>query len=107
MGHSSDRLADTFGVSRRESDEFALRSHHNAAKAHADGLYDEEVLEYNGSRAEMGVRGEATLEKLSSLKPAFVKPYGTVTAANASFLSDGAAATLIMSEDKALELGFT
>merc|ERR1719197_1838823 len=50
MGHSSDRLADAFGVTRRESDEFALRSHHNAAKAHADGLYDDEVLEYNGSR---------------------------------------------------------
>jgi acetyl-CoA acyltransferase len=106
MGHSSDRLADAFGVSRRESDEFALRSHHNAAKAHADGLYDDEVLEYNGSRTETGVRGEATLEKLSSLKPAFVKPHGTVTAANASFLTDGASATLIMSEEKALELGF-
>merc|ERR550537_1971040 len=73
MGHSADRLADTFGVSRAESDEFALRSHHGAAKAHADGLYDEEVLEYNGSRAEEGVRGESTLEKLSSLKAAFVK----------------------------------
>ena len=107
MGHSSDRLADAFGVSRRESDEFALRSHHNAAKAHADGLYDEEVLEYNGSRVETGVRGESTIEKLSSLKPAFVKPYGTVTAANASYLTDGASATLLMSEDRALELGFT
>jgi acetyl-CoA acetyltransferase family protein len=106
MGHSSDRLADAFGVSRRESDEFALRSHHNAAKAHADGLYDEEVLEYNGSRMETGVRGEATMEKLSSLKAAFVKPHGTVTAANASYLTDGAAATLIMSEDKAKQLGF-
>jgi len=106
MGHSSDRLADAFGVSRRDSDEFALRSHHNAAKAHADGIFDEEVLEYNGSRAETGVRGESTLEKLSSLKPAFVKPYGNVTAANASYLTDGASATLIMSEEKALELGY-
>jgi len=106
MGHSSDRLADAFGVSRRDSDEFALRSHHNAAKAHADGLFDDEVLEYNGSRAETGVRGESTLEKLSSLKPAFVKPHGNVTAANASYLTDGASATLIMSEEKALELGF-
>jgi len=106
MGHSSDRLADAFGVSRSDSDEFALRSHHNAAKAHADGLYDDEILEYNGSRTETGVRGESTLEKLSSLKPAFVKPFGTVTAANASYLTDGAAATLIMSEEKALELGY-
>ena len=107
MGHSSDRLADAFGVTRRESDEFAMRSHHNAAKAHADGLYDEEVLEYNGKRTEEGVRGESSMEKLSSLKPAFVKPYGTVTAANASYLTDGAAATLIMSEEKAKELGYT
>ena len=106
MGHSSDRLADAFGVTRQESDEFALRSHHNAAKAHADGLYDDEVLEYNGSRTETGVRGESTMEKLSSMKPAFVKPHGTVTAANASFLTDGASATLIMSEEKALEMGF-
>lgn len=106
MGHSADRLADAFGVSRRESDEFALRSHHNAAKAHADGLYDEEVLEFNGSRSEEGVRGESTIEKMSSLKPAYVKPYGSVTAANASYLTDGAAATLIMSEEKAKELGF-
>merc|ERR1719240_2611398 len=105
MGHSSDRLADKFGVTRQESDEFALRSHHNAAKAHADGLYDDEVLEYKGSREETGVRGESTYEKLSSLKPAFVKPFGTVTAANASYLTDGAAATLIMSEDKAKALG--
>ena len=106
MGHSSDRLADAFGVSRRDSDEFALRSHHNAAKAHADGLYDDEVLEYQGSRTETGVRGESTIEKLSSLKAAFVKPHGSVTAANASYLTDGASATLIMSEEKALELGF-
>lgn len=102
MGHSSDRLADKFGVTRQESDEFALRSHHNAAKAHADGLYDDEVLTYNGSRTETGVRGESSMEKLSSLKPAFVKPFGTVTAANASYLTDGASATLIMSEARAV-----
>merc|ERR1719197_1516977 len=68
MGHSADRLADTFGVTRQESDEFALRSHHGAAKAHADGLYDDEVLEYKGSRAETGIRGESTIDKLSTLK---------------------------------------
>jgi acetyl-CoA acyltransferase len=105
MGHSSDRLADHFGVSRQDSDEFAVRSHVNAAKAHADGLYDDEVMPYDGSREETGVRGESTYEKLSTLKPAFVKPFGNVTAANASYLTDGASATLIMSEDRALELG--
>jgi len=106
MGHSSDRLADKFGVSRRDSDEFALRSHMNAAKAHADGLYSDEIVPVNGSTAENGIRGESTYEKLARLKPAFIKPHGTVTAANASYLTDGAAATVIMSEDKALELGF-
>ena len=55
---------------------------------------------------ETGVRGESTIEKLASLKPAFVKPHGNVTAANASYLTDGASATLIMSEEKALALGF-
>jgi len=106
MGSSADRLAETFGVSRREQDEFALRSHHLAAKAHADGIYDDEVISYEGSRAELGCRGDSTIEKLSSLKPAFIKPNGTVTAANASFLTDGASAALIMSEEKALALGY-
>jgi len=107
MGHSSDRLADRFGVSRAEQDEFALRSHYNAAKAHEAGLYEDELIPFEGSTAETGIRGEATMEKLSSLKPAFVKPHGTVTAANASYLTDGAAACLLMSEEKALALGFT
>merc|ERR1719263_720005 len=106
MGHSSDRLADRFGVSRRDSDEYALRSHMNAAKAHADGLYEDEIVSVDGSKAENGIRGESTYEKLASLKPAFIKPHGTVTAANASYLTDGAAATVIMSEQKAQELGF-
>jgi len=106
MGRSADRLADKFGVSRKEQDEFALRSHLLAAKAHADGIYDEEVLMYEGSRAENGARADSTYEKLASLKPAFVKPYGSVTAANASYLTDGASAALIMSEEKALQLGY-
>mmetsp|Transcript_13434 Transcript_13434/g.15334 ORF Transcript_13434/g.15334 Transcript_13434/m.15334 type:complete len:449 (+) Transcript_13434:94-1440(+) len=107
MGHSSDRLAARFGVSRQEQDEFALRSHQNAAKAHAEGMYDQEIIAVNGSTEENGIRGESTLEKLSSLKPAFIKPHGTHTAANSSYLTDGAAACLIMDDAKAKELGFT
>lgn len=107
MGHSCDRLADKFCVSRADSDAFALRSHHNAAAAHAAGIYDDEVLPFEGATAEHGVRGDSTAEKMASLRPAFVKPFGTVTAANASYLTDGASATLLMSEDKALALGFT
>ena len=108
MGHSADRLATRFGVTRRDQDEYALYSHHSAAKAIAEGklkshitpvLYPTLVEEDNG------VRGDSTLEKLSTLKPAFIKPYGTITAANASFLTDGASAALIMSEEKAKELG--
>ena len=53
-----------------------------------------------------GVRGETTIEKLASLRPAFVKPHGTITAGNASFLTDGASAVLLMSEEKAKELGY-
>ncbi len=64
----SDRLASRFGVSRREQDEFALRSHHAAAKAHADGLYKDELIPVNGSTVENGIRGDTTLEKLSTLK---------------------------------------
>ncbi|CAM9251746.1 unnamed protein product [Ectocarpus sp. 4 AP-2014] len=105
MGHSSDRLSGRFGISRQEQDEFALRSHQNAAKAHADGIYDQEIIPVDGSTDENGVKGESTLEKLGSLKPAFVKPHGTHTAANSSFLSDGASAALIMSEGRALEMG--
>jgi len=106
MGHNTDRLCDRFGISRQAQDEYALRSHQFAAKAHADGIYEQEIIAVDGNVGEGGVRGDATYEKMASLKPAFVKPHGTVTAANSSFLTDGAAATLIMSETKAKELGF-
>ncbi|CAN0054438.1 unnamed protein product [Ascophyllum nodosum] len=107
MGHSSDRLSGRFGISRSDQDEFSLRSHQNAAKAHADGIYHEEIIPVNGSTEENGIKGDSTLEKLGSLKPAFVKPHGTHTAANSSFLSDGAAAALLASEGRALEMGLT
>ncbi|GMH50134.1 hypothetical protein TrVE_jg688 [Triparma verrucosa] len=105
MGVSSDRLSAKFGVSREDMDHFTVRSHGNAAKAHEENWYDGEVMPFNGSNAENGIK-PSTYEKVSSLNPAFVKPYGTHTAANSSFLTDGASASLIMSEEKALELGF-
>eukprot|EP00611_Tribonema_gayanum_P019889 TRINITY_DN3539_c0_g2_i1.p1 TRINITY_DN3539_c0_g2~~TRINITY_DN3539_c0_g2_i1.p1 ORF type:complete len:483 (-),score=156.70 TRINITY_DN3539_c0_g2_i1:349-1698(-) len=107
MGHSSDRLAGRFGISREEQDAFAARSHVNAARAHKDGLYKEEIIPFNGSTEENGIKADSTPEKLAKLKPAFVKPHGTHTAANSSFLSDGASAALIMSEAKAKEMGLT
>jgi len=106
MGVSSDRLSAKFGVSRDEQDEFTVRSHQLAAQAHAEGFYKNEVIPYKGSTEENGIKGDSTMESVSKLKPAFVKPHGTHTAANSSFLTDGAAATLLMSESKAKELGY-
>ena len=106
MGVSSDRLSAKFGISREDMDELTVRSHKAAAAAHADGFYKGEVIAYKGSTEENGIKKDSTKESVGKLKPAFVKPHGTHTAANSSFLTDGAAATLIMSEEKALELGY-
>ena len=69
-------------------------------------FYKGEVIAYKGSTVENGIKGDSTKESVGKLKPAFVKPHGTHTAANSSFLTDGASASLIMSEEKALELGY-
>jgi len=69
-------------------------------------FYDGEVIAYKGSTQENGIKGDCTKESVGKLKPAFCKPHGTHTAANSSFLTDGASASLIMSEERALELGF-
>jgi len=106
MGVSSDKLSAKFGISRQEQDEFTVRSHALAQKAHDDGFYKDEIIPYRGSIAENGIKGNSSYESVSKLKAAFVKPNGTHTAANSSFLTDGAAATLIMSEEKAKELGY-
>jgi acetyl-CoA acyltransferase len=106
MGVSSDRLSAKFGVSREDQDAFTVRSHTLAGKAHADGFYKDEITAYKGSTEENGIKADSSVESVSKLKPAFVKPHGTHTAANSSFLTDGAAASLLMSEEKALQLGF-
>lgn len=110
MGHSADRLTSRFGVTRAASDAYALRSHTFAQQAHEAGkLADLLAVKVPGKPKlidrDNGVR-VAPPEKLASLKPAFVKPHGTVTAANASFLTDGASACLVMSEQKALAMGY-
>lgn len=90
MGHSADRLAAAFKVSRQEQDDYALRSHTCAHEAQQKGYFtdlvpfkvsgvDKTVEKDNGIRV-------STKEQLAKLKPAFVKPYGSVTAANSSFL---------------------
>lgn len=109
MGHSADRLAASFNATRQEQDDYALRSHTLAKDAQTKGYLtdlvpfkvdgvEKIVAEDNGIRV-------STPEQLAKLKPAFVKPHGTITAANASYLTDGASACLIMTEEKAKQLG--
>jgi len=109
MGHSADRLAAAFGISRREQDDYALRSHTLAQQAHDKGYLTDLVPMKVPGVAKIVARDNgvrvSTLEQLQKLKPAFIKPHGTITAANASFLTDGASACLIMTEAKAKELG--
>jgi acetyl-CoA acyltransferase len=111
MGQDCEILANRYGVTRREQDEFAVRSHQMAAKAEKDGHLPAEIYpvsippSFKEIKKDNGIRGDSTVEKASKLQPAFVKPGGTLTAANSSFLTDGGAATLIMTEEKALELG--
>src|SRR3954468_2272768 len=114
MGVTAEFLAQTQGISREEQDAFALRSHQLAAAAQARGEFKREMLHVWG-RDEHGnrilvdrdqcVRPDATMESLAALKPAFMPGLGTVTAGNSSPLNDGAAALLVMSEDKAKSLG--
>ncbi|CEF67995.1 Trifunctional enzyme subunit beta, mitochondrial [Strongyloides ratti] len=111
MGTSGDRLATAFNVSRQEQDDFALRSHTLADKAFKEGkLTDIAPMFVGGKKSETidfdnGIR-ITPMEKLSKLKPAFIKPHGTITAGNASFLTDGASAALLTSEEFALKKGF-
>lgn len=111
MGHSADRLAAAFKVSRKEQDDYALRSHTLAQQASEKGYFTD-LLPFKVPTGEKVVAKDngirvSTPEQLAKLKPAFVKPHGTITAANASFLTDGASACMIMSEAKAKELGLT
>ena len=113
MGQDCDIMAASFGISRADQDAFAVRSHQLAAKAHEDGHLPEEMVEvslppkFKVINRDNGIRGDSTLEKVAKLRPAFDRKFGTLTAANSSFLTDGASAVLLMSEDKAKELGLS
>lgn len=114
MGLTAENLALKYKISRKEQDEFALRSHQRAAKATDSGAFAQEVIPTWG-RDEEGrkklltedqcIRRDTSLEALSALKPVFMPQGGTITAGNSSPLNVGAAALLIMSEEKAQELG--
>jgi acetyl-CoA acyltransferase len=114
MGLTAENLALRYKISRKEQDEWALRSHRRAAEATDSGAFAREIVptwgrDEEGRRkvltADQCIRRDTTLEALGALKPAFMPDGGTVTAGNSSPLNVGAAALLIMSEERAKELG--
>jgi acetyl-CoA acyltransferase len=120
MGLTAENVSVKYGITREQQDEFALKSNQKAARAVDSGLFDPELVkidvdlvDYLDGKAEKrsftvkrdeGPRGDSTLDGLAKLKPAF-KEGGTVTAGNSSQMSDGASAVMIMSVDKASQLG--
>lgn len=108
QGISAEMIAEKWGISRTEMDELAVRSHANAQRATEEGRFDREMapVTVNGEilKVDQGIRPGSSVESLAGLKPAF-KEDGNVTAGNASQVSDGAAAVLLMSREKADELG--
>ena len=112
QGISAEMIADKWEIPRSELDELGLRSHQNAARATEEGRFERETIpmtvKMNGSEetvvADQGIRPDTSLEALANLKPAF-KPDGKVTAGNSSQISDGAAAVLLMTREKANEYG--
>jgi acetyl-CoA acyltransferase len=108
QGLSAEMIADKWEIPRSELDELALRSHQLAHRATEEGRFERETIPFkvNGSTyvADQGIRPDTTIEALSQLKPAF-KPDGKITAGNSSQISDGAAAVLLMSREKADALG--
>ncbi len=111
MGEAAEEMAGRNGVTREAQDEFAVRSHHRAAEAIASGRFDQEVApvqtpEGKWIHSDGLVRGDTSVEKIARLRPVFAKD-GTLTAGNSSGVRDGAAAVLLMSEDKAKALGMT
>jgi acetyl-CoA acyltransferase len=110
QGLSAEMIAERWEIPRSEMDELALRSHQRAARATEEGRFERETIPFavNGDTyvSDQGVRPDTSLEALAGLKPAF-KPDGRITAGNSSQISDGAAAVLLMSREKADELGLT
>jgi acetyl-CoA acyltransferase len=120
MGLTAERLATRYGITRDQADEFSLRSHKNAVAAIQAGKFDDEIVPVpvsltlpNGAKpkrieivfkTDEGPRADTTMEALAGLKPAF-HAKGTVTAGNSSQMSDGAAAAVVMSVERAKELG--
>ncbi len=114
MGFTAEFLAQSHGIDREKQDRFALASHQKAAASTEAGLFEREIVPVWGCdeagmrqrvTTDQCIRNDSSLEALAALRPAFMPGVGTVTAGNSSPLNDGAAAMLIMSEEKAKSLG--
>jgi acetyl-CoA acyltransferase len=113
MGQSAEKMAKENHISREAQDRWALRSHQLAARATDDGRLTAEIVPWFPARPgdpvvtqDNGIRRDSSLEQMAKLKPVFDRRYGSVTAANASPLTDGASAVLLMGEDTAKALGY-
>jgi acetyl-CoA acyltransferase len=121
QGTSAEIIAEKWGLSREDLDAYSVQSHQRAARARDEGRFDNEIIPVKEKRfdretgqvvetdelvtADEGIRPDSSLESLAKLKPAFDPENGKVTAGNSSQITDGASAVLIMSEEKAKELG--
>lgn len=103
MGQSCEDMAKAWNISREDQDQLAFDSHQKAARAYQKGFYKDLVIEFKGKNKDTILRSDTTVEKLSKLKPAFDKTSGkgTLTAANSTALTDGAACVFLCSEDYA------
>ncbi len=113
MGQSAEKMAKVNGIPREEQDQFALRSHRLASVGTLDGRLTAEIATVwvpprfdVAASSDNGVRTDTSIEALRALRPVFDRRYGTVTAGNASPLTDGASAVLLMSEERAKTLGY-
>jgi acetyl-CoA acetyltransferase family protein len=114
QGISAELIAEKWSISREDNDRFSMQSHHRAAAATDEGRFEREIVPIevttdDGTQVmttDEGIRPDSSMESLGKLKPAF-KPDGVITAGNSSQITDGSAAVLVMSEEKAVELGLT
>ena len=111
MGENCERLAKRYGITREAQDAYAARSHQRASAATGDGSLADQIVPVfvppkgGAVREDNGIRGDSTMEVLAKLRPAFDRRFGTITAGNSSFLTDGGAAVLLASEEAVRKLG--
>ena len=106
MGQHCELMVKEWKISQAQQDELALKSHQTAAKAYKDGFYNDLIVPVGNVQKDAFVRADTTIEKLASLKPAFDKQNGTITAGNASPLTDGASVVLLASPEEAQKNGW-